>query len=78
MPQILGSIELPIYAELPATGQAGQLCRVAGVIYHWDGGQWVALWPLFIGPTAPTSTSAKYLWVNTSTTDPTLWVEDGA
>lgn len=80
MAQQLGTFELPIYASLPATGKAGQIVRVSGVLYHWDGGGWVALWPLFISPTAPTTTASKYLWVNTSGgagTNATLYVEDG-
>lgn len=75
--RILGSLTVPIYSALPATGLAGQVVSYNNVLYSWDGAAWTPMWPLFISNTPPATTAQKYLWVNTSTTDPTLWVEDG-
>lgn len=78
--RMLGTFTVPIYTELPAAGEAGQYVQVNNTLYQWDGGGWVAMWPIFIQNAAPTSTAAKYLWVNTSGgagDNATLWVEDG-
>lgn len=78
--RMLGTFIVPIYTALPASGQPGQYAQVNNTLYQWDGSGWVAMWPLFIQATAPTSTATKYLWVNTSGgagDNATLWVEDG-
>lgn len=75
--RIVGTLTIPIYTALPPTGIQGQMASWNNVLYVWDGTAWVAQWPLYISNTPPASTAAKYLWVNTSGTDPTLWVEDG-
>lgn len=78
--RMLGTFTVPIYTALPPTGNAGQYVQVASTLYQWDGSGWVAMWPIFIQTSAPTSTAAKYLWVNTSGgagENATLWVEDG-
>jgi hypothetical protein len=80
MPAQIGSFNVPVYTTLPASGLTGQYVCVGTQIYNWDGTQWVTMWPLFIQATQPTSSSTKWLWVNTSGgagTNATLFVQDG-
>lgn len=41
-----------------------------------DGGSMEG-WPTFVQDVAPTTTSTRYVWVNTSEDPPQVFVEDG-
>lgn len=75
--RIIGTLTVPVYSTLPPTGNSGQVASYNNTLYQWDGNGWVPLWPLFISNTPPATSAQKYLWINTSGTDPTIWVEDG-
>ncbi len=78
--RMLGTLNIPVYNSVPPGGIAGQVISVTNQLYTWDGTQWVPLYPMFIQSAAPSTTAAKYLWVNTSGgagDNATLWVEDG-
>lgn len=79
MSKELGSLVVPIVAALPGSGSSGQVVMFAGQLYSWSGDRWNPIVPIYISPTGvrPSIVDSPYLFVDSSGTTATLWVEDG-